>query len=303
VRAAIVLTVLFLPLAVKAQSPDNYPAHAVSFAGRVRGTPDLVYAHYVGYRPLTLDLYQPPAQTNPAPLILFVHGGSLKNGDARTALGIADFPAELAAMAAHGYVVASVNYRLRGEARFPAQVRDVKAALAFLRANAARYHIDPARAVVWGNSSGGQLAALVAMTCGRKEFAPPSGGDACVQGAVSWYGDLHLSQEAGDPDVAAFLGCAPCGPADIATADPMTFASSAAPPMLIIQGAADTRVSITQSQAMAKKLTDLKVPVETLTIPDVGHGFVGKTAEITRAANDQALTRTIKFIDVLFGGH
>jgi dipeptidyl aminopeptidase/acylaminoacyl peptidase len=83
----------------------------------------------------------------------------------------------------------------------------------------------------------------------------------------------------------------------------MTFASSAAPPMLIIQGAADTRVSITQSQAMAKKLTDLKVPVETLTIPDVGHGFVGKTAEITRAANDQALTRTIKFIDVLFGGH
>jgi len=301
VRAAIVLTVLFLPLAVKAQSPDNYPAHAVSFAGRVRGTPDLVYAHYTGYRPLTLDLYQPPAQTKPAPLILFVHGGSLKNGDARTALGIPDFPAKLAAMAAHGYVVASVNYRLRDEARFPAQVQDAKAALAFLRANAARYHIDPARAVVWGNSSGGQLAALVAMTCGRKEFAPPSGGDACVQGAVSWYGDLQLSQEAGDPDVAAFLGCAPCGPADIATADPMTFASSAAPPMLIIQGAADTGVLITESQAMAKRLAELKVPVETLYIPDVGHGFVGKTPQITRTANDQARARTLKFINGLFG--
>ena len=301
VRAAIVLTVLFLPLAVKAQSPDNYPAHAVSFAGRVRGTPDLVYAHYTGYRPLTLDLYQPPAQTKPAPLILFVHGGSLKNGDARTTLGIADFPAELAAMAAHGYVVASVNYRLRGEARFPAQVRDAKAALAFLRANAARYHIDPARAVIWGNSSGGQLAALVAMTCGRKEFAPPSGGDACVQGAVSWYGDLQLSQEANDPDVVAFLGCAPCGPADIATADPMTFASSAAPPMLIIQGAADTGVLITESQAMAKRLAELKVPVETLTIPDVGHDFVGKTPQITRTANDQARARTLKFINGLFG--
>jgi acetyl esterase/lipase len=266
----------------------------------VRGTPDLVYAHYVGYRPLTLDLYQPPAQTKPAPLILFVHGGSLKNGDARTSLGIADFPAHLAAMAARGYVVASVNYRLRDEARFPAPVQDAKAAIAFLRAHAATYRIDPARAVVWGNSSGGQLAALVAMSCGRKEFAPPSGGDACVQGAVSWYGDLQLSQEANDPDVAAFLGCAPCGPADIAKADPMTFASAATPPMLIIHGAADTGVSITQSQAMAKKLMDLKVPVETLHIPDVGHGFVGKTPDITRAANDQALARTLKFIGGLF---
>ena len=87
-------------------------------------------------------------------------------------------------------------------------------------------------------------------------------------------------------------------PADFAAADPMTFASSASPPMLIIQGTADT---VTQSQAMAKKLADLKVPAETLYIPDVGHGFVGKTAEITRAANDQALARTLKFIDGLFG--
>jgi acetyl esterase/lipase len=300
IRAAIALALVLAPLAGRAQSPDSYPAHAVTFAGRVRGTPDLIYAHYAGYRPLTLDLYQPPAQTKPSPLILFVHGGSLKSGDARTTLGIPDFPARLAAMAAHGYVVASVNYRLRDEARFPAQVQDAKAALAFLRANAATYHIDRARVVVWGNSSGGQLAALVAMTCGRREFAPPSGGDACVQGVVSWYGDLQLSQEAGDPDVAAFLGCAPCGPADIATADPMTFASPATPPMLIVHGTADIAVSVTQSQAMAKRLMDLKVPVETLTIPDVGHGFVGKTPDVTRAANNQALARTLKFIDALF---
>src|SRR6201999_3778465 len=164
-------------------------AHTVSFPGGVTGHPDIVYASYAGFRPLSLDLYEPPPQAKPAPLILFLHGGSLKAGDARTTLGIPDFPAHLAAMAAHGYVVASVNYRLRSEARFPAQVQDAKAAIAFLRANAAKYHIDPARVVVWGNSSGGQLAALVAMTCGRKEFAPPSGGNDCVQGAVSWYGD------------------------------------------------------------------------------------------------------------------
>lgn len=104
-----------------------------------------------------------------------------------------------------------------------------------------------------------------------------------------------------DPDSMAALGCSPCEPADFAAADPMTFASAATPPMLIIQGTDDTGIGLGPPRAMAKKLTDLKVPVETLYIPDVGHGFVGKTAEITSAANDQALTRTLKFIDALFG--
>ncbi len=72
--------------------------------------------------------------------------------------------------------------------------------------------------------------------------------------------------------------------------------------MLVIHGTADTGVPVTQSGAMAKKLADQKVPVETLFIPDVGHGFIGKTPDITRAANDQALVRTLKFIDALFGG-
>jgi len=302
IRAAIVLALLLLPPAARAQPSDRYPADTVSFPGGVTGLPNVIYASYPGYRALSLDIYEPPAQGRPSPLILFLHGGSFKNGDARFALGIPDFPAKLAAMAAHGYVVASVNYRLRGEARFPAQVKDAKAALAFLRANAATYRIDPARVVVWGNSSGGQLAALVAMTCGWKEFAPPSsGGNDCVQGVVSWYGDLSFSEEMKNPDTAAQLGCAPCGPSDFAAADPMTFASSAAPPMLIIQGTADKGIGMVQPQAMAKKLTDLKVPVETLYIPDVGHGFVGKTPQITRAANDQALARTLKFIDALFG--
>src|SRR5581483_6732779 len=174
VRRAVVALVLLLPPAAKAQPSDTYPVPAVSFPAGVTGLPNVIYASYPGYRALSLDLYQPPAQAKPSPLILFLHGGSFKNGDSRTALGIPDFPAKLAAMAAHGYVVASVNYRLRNEAHFPAQVQDAKAALAFLRAHAAGYHIDPARVVVWGNSSGGQLAALVAMTCGRKAFAPPS---------------------------------------------------------------------------------------------------------------------------------
>ncbi|HEX4273035.1 MAG TPA: alpha/beta hydrolase [Rhizomicrobium sp.] len=326
--ACLSAALLIFAAPAKAQAPgaiapaaifaDPYPAHAVKFPGGVIGMPDMVFAGYTGYRPLTLDLYLPLARPKPIPLVVFIHGGSLKSANARFAIGIPDFPSRLAALAARGYVVASVNYRLRDEARFPAQVRDVKAAIIFLRANAARYNIDPSRAVVWGGSSGGQLAVLVAMTCGKAEFAPrPSSSrpmlpevaaanemhvSDCVQGAVSWYGDLALSQEAGDPDIAAFLGCNPCGPADIASADPMTFASAAAPPLLIIQGMDTASVLLTEARAMAARLVELKAPVETLYIPDVGHGFVGKTSQVTRDANDKALARTFDYIDKVFAG-
>jgi acetyl esterase/lipase len=328
--ACLSVALLIFAAPAKAQAPgaiapaaifaDPYPAHTVKFPGGVTGMPDMVFAGYTGYRPLTLDLYLPPARSKPSPLVVFIHGGSLKSANARFAIGIPDFPSRLAALAARGYVVASVNYRLRDEARFPAQVQDVKAAIVFLRANAAHFNIDPSGAVVWGGSSGGQLAALVAMSCGKAEFAPrPSSGrpmlpevatanqahvSDCVQGAVSWYGDLNPSKEAGDPDVAAFLGCKPCGPAYIASANPMTFASSTAPPMLIIEGMADPAVSVTltQARAMAKRLAELKAPVETLYIPDVGHGFVGKTPQITRDANDRALARTFDHIDKVFAG-
>ena len=297
---------------------NTYPVHSVLFAGGVTGLPDLIYASYVRYRPLSLDLYLPPARIRSAPLILFIHGGSLKAGGARTAIGIPDLPMKLATLAARGYVVAGVNYRLRDEARFPAQVQDVKAAIVYLRTNAARYRIDPDRAVVWGLSSGGQLAALVAMSCGKPQFEPPeSDGNPllpeipasrgarvsdCVQGTVSWYGDLQLSQEANDADVAAVLGCQPCAAPDIAVADPMSFASAEAPPMLIIHGTADSEVSITQSQAMASRLAELHVPVETLYIPDVDHGFIGRTPKATAAAHQQAFERTLAFIDALFRG-
>ena len=124
----------------------------------------------------------------------------------------------------------------------------------------------------------------------------------CVQGAISWYGPLEFSQEANDPDTQAMLGCNPCSASQIAAADPMTYASASAPPMLIVHGTADQAVSITQSQDMARRLAALKVPIETLYIPGVDHGFVGETLEATRAANDKALQHTFDFIDKLFSG-
>jgi acetyl esterase/lipase len=297
-----------------AQSIDPYPDHSVQFAGGVTGFPDIAYAMWSGYRPLLLDLYLPPLSGKPVPLVLFLHGGSIQGATSRYALGIDDLPSVLASLAARGYAVASVNYRLSAEARFPAQVQDAKAAIRFLRAHAARFHLDPDRAVIWGASSGGQLAALVAASCGKSEFAPPPSNSRpllkdvaaanipvsdCVQGAVIWYGDMDISQAAPDPAISAFLGCGPCNAATLASASPITSVSAATPPMLLVDGAADP-VSPLAMTAMAGRLRQFNVPVETYIIPDVGHGFIGKTPEITQEANRKALERTFAFLARLF---
>ena len=77
------------------------------------------------------------------PLVIWIHGGGWSRGDSRGNGAITNFPAALAELAARGYVVASVNYRLSGEAKFPAQIQDVNAAIAYLKTNSARYRIDP----------------------------------------------------------------------------------------------------------------------------------------------------------------
>lgn len=310
-RGWIVLLILLLPFSACAQAtkaaPDSYPSRTVRFADGVTGLPDIVYASYPGYRPLLLDLYLPPGNER-RPLVLYIHGGSLRGGDARHILGIPDFPAVLARLASRGYAVAAVNYRLSGEARFPAQVQDVNAAIAFLRTNAGRYHVDPARVLTWGASSGGALAALVAAGCGRMEFMPPSDaaapraqGPDCVQGAAVWYGDMDLAQEPPDSAINAALGCDPCDAAQLAAASPIHFVTATAAPMLLVHGLDDPVAPVAVAQAMARTLAARGVAVETQFLPGVGHGFTGKTPAATKAANDRALARTFAYIDRLFG--
>jgi acetyl esterase/lipase len=113
--------------------PLSFGPQKLAFPGNVSATFDLVYGSLRGFRPLTLDIYQPPARTTPLPLVVFVHGGGWNGGDTRHAASFPDFPRALAALSAQGYVVASVSYRLSGEARFPAAVQDIKAAIRWLR--------------------------------------------------------------------------------------------------------------------------------------------------------------------------
>jgi acetyl esterase/lipase len=315
---AAVLAVPMPPVTVAPRTVRNdvFPRPSVPFADGVIALPDVEYSNLVGYRPLLLDIYMPQEAAALHPLVIWIHGGGWNRGDSRTSGPIADYPATLATLAAHGYVVASVNYRLSGEARFPAQIQDIKAAIRFLRANAPKYGIDPARILLWGGSAGGHLAALAATSCGVAAFEPqPSTGrltraaanaarlpavSDCVQGAVIWYGVFDLGQlRATDPS--ELLGCEPhdCT-AKAAAASPINYVSASTPPMLLIHGLADTEVPVQQSRDMAERLQKAGVSVETLFIPDVDHGFIGESADATRDANLKALQHSFDYIDAFF---
>ena len=305
---------------------DRYPAHEVTFANGVRSLPCIVYGRPTGYRPLTLDLYLPPTTVERPdkgfPLVVFIHGGAWMRGDSRRSGPFVDFSAVLAALSANGYVVASVNYRLSGEAVFPTPVQDVKAAIRWLRSRASQYGIDPALAIAWGESAGGHLASLTAVSCNAAALddkdlststvlATRIETSSCIQGSVAWYGvfdlatiadqareDSAMSRDDRDAPEWRMLGCfgPSCSQAQ-ATASPVSYVDAGDPPMLLIVGTEDKTVPYHQTLEMAEKLTSAAVAHELIVIPEVNHLFIGKTQEQTREANLRALDATFQFID------
>lgn len=328
-----------VPVAGQVVNADRYPEVKVSFPGGVTGYPNLPYASVPG-RSLLLDLYVPPAGVGGSarPFFVYVHGGGWAGGSARTTGAFEDWPAVLASIAARGYVVASINYRLTGEAKYPANIKDVKSAIRWMRAHAEQYGIDKSRGAVGGVSAGGQLAALAATSCGVKELEPdvparPGGGrpapggpgprpgaagpgpatveqvptvaaspmeSDCVQAAVLWYGLYDFTGSSQHP--AGLFDCPPEGCADLLKqASPSTYVNAKTPPMIIIVGDKDHVVGEQQSVDFDKLLRANGVKSEFYVIPGVGHSFIGATQEDTSKASNFALQKSIEFLDATFG--
>lgn len=245
----------------------DYGPQRLSFPDGVAAAFDMPYQTLKGYRPLTLDLYQPRPRNYPLPLLVFVHGGGFGGGDGRHAAGFDDFPAALAALAAQGYVVASVNYRLSGEARFPAALLDVKAAVRWAKSHAA---IDTTRVAVWGMGTGGRLAALAGVSCGVPALSandlPADAPPDCVQAVIDWSG-AEARSAAADSDLDNFLGCAPaaCPPGLVKLASPLSYISATSPSFLILETGADIA-----AQDLAAALKAKGVPTELMAFPGTG---------------------------------
>jgi acetyl esterase/lipase len=302
---------------------DRYPRAVVDFQDNVAGYPDLVYATPPGFRPLRLDLYRPrqvPKDSTGFPLVVYVHGGGWQSGHTRHAGAFSNWPEVLASLAARGYVVASIEYRLSQEAKFPAAIQDVKTAVRWLRSRSVDFSIDRKRAVLWGGSAGGQLAALAATSCGDEALAPviPVDGKSdspssvatesdCVDGLVAWYGVFDLAtspplsgakMETADSPVSKYLGCLPSVCANkVSLASPVAHVDAHTPPTLLIHGEVDQVVPVEQSRAFYAVLKSRSVPAELIIIPGVDHSFIGSNATETRKASQDALSKTFEFID------
>jgi len=305
----------------KSAREDIFPQAEVAFPGDVVASPQVEISNLDGFRPVRMDIYAPRDRNKPRPAVLWIHGGGWSRGDARTSGAYANWPAVLASLAARGFVVASLDYRLSGEARFPAQIQDVKAAIRHLRTHSGSLGIDPSRVYLWGGSAGGHLASLAAVTCGVGEYDPqPSTGrlsrsqinalkgtkappvDDCVQGAALWYGVFDL-EHVPSVNVAGLLGCDPAACRDEArAASPVYRIGKNVPPMLLIHGTKDETVDVSQSKAMAAALQAAGAKAELLLIPDVDHGLTGATPDVTRDASLLALGRTFAFFESLAAG-
>ncbi len=305
----------------KSAREDVFPQPEVAFPGDVVAYPQVEISNLDGFRPIRMDIYAPRDRSKPRPAVLWIHGGGWSRGDARTSGAYANWPAVLASLAARGFVVASLDYRLSGEARFPAQIQDVKAAIRHLRTQGGALGVDTSRVYLWGGSAGGHLAALAAVTCGAREYDPqPSTGrlsrsqinalkgtnapavDGCVQGTALWYGVFDL-EHVPSVNVAGLLGCDPALCRDTArNASPLHRIGKNAPPMLLIHGTKDETVDVSQSEAMAAALRKSGARADLLLIPDVDHGLTGATPEATREANMLALRRTFAFFESLAAG-
>lgn len=317
---------------------DVYPEHNVSFPGGVTGIPDLVFYSPGTFRSVRMDLYLPPARfSGPRPFVVFTHGGGWSGGTKRTTGAFSNWPGVLAALSAKGYVVASLDYRLLGDEIAPAAIQDTKAAIKFLRANAAKYNVDKNRGLTWGPSAGGQLSALAGTSCGATALSPPAragrggagrgaagaapaagraatvetaapvptGMDAesdCVQAAVGWYGIYDFTTMNGGGG--AYLGCtdaAPCSVDKLKVESPIAYVSDKTPPFLIVHGVKDTTVPVKQAEDFYAALKAKGVKVELMLLPDVGHSFIGDTPQATKDASLKALQKTFEFIDATIG--
>jgi acetyl esterase/lipase len=288
---------------------DPMPAQTLQLKGNVAVRTNVVYSTLPGFRRLRLDLYSAAPGGSPRPLVVFVHGGGFQVGNPRGGGAFRDFPEVLAWLAQRGYVVASIEYRLSGEARYPAPLRDLQAAIRYLRSNAASFGIDPARVALWGMSAGAYLAALDAVGCGVDAIDPSHSAaglpSTCVQGLASWFGTYDQKKVLASPAVApyfrALLGCTdePCTDAALLAASPSQYGDRTGPPALIVEGGADAD-RVAQAQQFAEQLREAAVPVRLVIIPGFGHGHIGPSQESTERAYREALAATVEFLDGLF---
>lgn len=231
---------------------------------------DLPYANLSSAQ--KVDIYWPAEGNGPFPVILVIHGGAFMGGDKRDI--------QLTPMLEglkRGYAVVSMNYRMSGEAIFPALVQDVRAAIRWVRANAEKFLLDPEKIAAWGGSAGGYLSLMAGVAADIPELDDPTLGNpdqpGHVQAVVAWFPPTDFLKmdeqlaESGFVQPSEFAHSGENSPESlilgqkiteipelVRKANPETYIRPGLPPFFIQHGTADDTVPYQQSQSFAEKL-------------------------------------------------
>ncbi|WP_347342571.1 alpha/beta hydrolase [Coleofasciculus sp. FACHB-1120] len=255
--------------------------------GESRYTSGIVFSKPDGV-PLSMDLYRPP-QVGTYPALIIIYAGAWRSGDPTQN---ADFSRY---MAARGYSVFAIDYRHTPRYRFPAQLDDVRAALAFIHQHAAEYEANPERIAFVGRSAGGHLAMLAAY---EPDALP-------VKAVVSYYGPVDLPGGYADPPrpdpidtravLKTFMGGTPATMPDrYRLASPISYVRRSLPPTLLVHGSRDNLVQLKFIQQMHQRLLADGNTSVLLEIPWAEHAF---DAVFQGLSNQLALYHTERFLD------
>jgi acetyl esterase/lipase len=268
----IVFTIAAFPLVLFGQQPA-IPDNLIS-------EPNVAYASSDPQQ--VMDIVRPKDTSTKHPAVVCIHGGGFRAGSRK------GYGPLCVRLAKEGYVAVTVDYRLAPKAPFPAAVYDVKAAVRYLRANAAKLGIDPDRIGVMGGSAGGHLALFLGVTGNVPEFegdGPNRDQSSKVQVVVDFFGPSDFTKSYGKSVDAAevlplFLG----GDLEHARqmhlrASPLNWVTPNAAPTLAIQGTKDRYVNYEQSVWIIDRLLSAGVAAELETIAGADHGFKGADEE------------------------
>jgi acetyl esterase/lipase len=254
-------------------------------------TPDIEELKNIEYKningkSLQLDLYKPANLKNPAPLLVFIHGGAWKSGKR------SDYLVYLVDFAKRGYVTATVSYRLLNDGPYPFCAEDIRDAVGWFFRNGEKYGYDPDRIALIGGSAGGHLAMLGGYGWGKTEEGADSSNHK-IKAVVDIYGPADLTTEyaRNHPLVTSLIARSfKESPELYLKASPVSYLDKNDPPTLILHGTSDRLVPVSQSDDLKERLDSLGIPCEYYRLPLWPH-----TLDIVKRVNDYCQARMNEF--------